>query len=227
METKTLELTKRQEQGKAACNRYRRQGMLPAVVYAGNKLSQTVLVNDRDFVYLAERSLPSTVFSFKSEEKSLDGMKAVIKEVQKDVLKGKVLHIDFQALIDDLPAKVRVPLKVFGEPVGVKDQGGVLNVSAHELTVSASAENIPSVIEVDVSQLKIGTRIATADIDFPEGVSLASSPKQVVASVMAARTSKASEEEEAAAAAEAIEEAAATSDDKEGDASEEKAAKSD
>ncbi|MCB0330859.1 MAG: 50S ribosomal protein L25 [Bdellovibrionales bacterium] len=199
--------------GTSKARSYRKQGLIPAVAYELGKDSVSFLLDKRNFVQQASRALSSQVFILGDGVPELKGRKALIKEVQRDGIKGDVLHVDFLLLEEKRPAVVIVPVVVKGEAPGVKQQGGVLTVQCREVTVFAPPESIPSEIEVNVSALNLGDRIRTKDIKLPEGVVLKSSSAETVANVIAGRAAKLGEGEgeggEAAAAGEKKAEGAA------------------
>lgn len=196
--------------GKRSARLMRQDGFLPAVVYgsgveAGSKSKEkaqggkpeslSVVLNSRQFVRLATRSKSSQIFNISSSVDKLNGMKVIVQDIQKDHLKGKVLHVDLQALEESTLVKLRIPLKVVGEAFGVKNEGGVLTTSARSITVRCLPKNIPSIVEVDISDLRIGGRVRTRDIQLPEGVELRSNPLETVANIVAGRKAKADAQE--------------------------------
>jgi large subunit ribosomal protein L25 len=199
----TLTTRSREKLGTARARNYRKEGLVPAVAYELGKPSIAFLLEDRDFRQKATKALTSQVFTLTGEVKDVDGRKALVKEVQRDGLKGDVLHIDFLLLEERRPASVIVPVVVSGEAPGVKQEGGVLNVQCREVTVFAAPESIPSEIEVSVASLRLGQRIRAKDIEMPEGVVLRSSPEETVANVVTSRASKTDTDLDAAGTAEA------------------------
>jgi len=136
---------------------------------------------------LAKKARLSQVFTFKSESPALNGKSAIVKEVQQDYLKGKVLHVDFQTLRDDEEITIDVPVRVVGEAPGVKLDGGVLTLVTHEVQVTCLPKNIPSVVDVDVSSLGLGQSIHASDLKFAEGVTLSDDPHETIVSVIIPR----------------------------------------
>ncbi|MCL4146136.1 UNVERIFIED_CONTAM: hypothetical protein GTU68_052832, partial [Idotea baltica] len=114
----------------------------------------------------------------------------IIKGVQQDYLKGLIEHVDFQQIEEKDVVKVRVPVEVSGVPYGVKNQGGVITVAGREVILKCTSANIPNMIEVDVSDLKLGERIRTGDIKLSEGTVLAGNPEETVASIVSGRAAK-------------------------------------
>ena len=140
----TLELKVRSEAGKGAARRARRDGYTPINLYCAGKPGLTAFVEERAFRQLAEKALPSQVFSFKSESADLDGKQGIVKEVQLVSDSRALLHVDFHLLEEGKPIAVPVPLNITGEAPGVKKQGGVLTVQCQEVKVYALPGSIPS-----------------------------------------------------------------------------------
>lgn len=196
MEGFQLEISKRAEIAPSTTKRLRREGKIPAIVYHRGEESVAGFVGYKEFVRLAEQAKTSQVFTFKSEEPKFNGQSALVRDIQKDPLSGKVLHIDFQSLKDDEQIRVTVPLRYLGDAYGVKTEGGMLAIHTHELTVSCFPKDIPLVVEVDITPLKINTHFHASDLSLPSGVHLiAGREEEPLVSIVAMK------EEEAAAAA--------------------------
>lgn len=199
MEEFTLSVELRDSLGSSNCRGIRRKGMIPGVVYCRGENSVPVAVNGNDFIKLARRASSSQLFTIKSPDKNLNGRIAVVKEVQKNYLaQSEPTHIDFMSLRPDAEFTIEVPLRVTGEPVGVKLSGGVLSTPLHKLAVSCLPKNIPQRLEIDVTNIDLGQSLHARDVKLPDGVKLAGNPEETVASVVAIRIV-----EEAAPAAEA------------------------
>jgi large subunit ribosomal protein L25 len=124
---------------------------------------------------------------------------ALVQEVQHHPLSGKVLHVDFHEIAETEKVTISIPVETMGEPEGVKTQGGVLEHVLFKIRVRGLAKDIPELVTVDVSHLKIGEAIHLGEIKTPAGVELIGDKQIPVIAVAAPRT----EEEEAAEAAEA------------------------
>ncbi len=203
MENFTIEVSERPTIGKASANRCRKEGFIPAVAYHKAEKPLAVQVPLKEFTALASKARRSQVFTFKSSVPSLNGKAAIVKEVQQDYLKGRVIHVDFQTLKDDEVITVDVPVKLVGEAPGVKNQGGVLAVVTHEVSVSCLPKYIPSAVTVDISSLGLGQSIHADQLQLGEGVTLADDASETIVSVVASRAEEESKSagEGAAAAA--------------------------
>lgn len=205
MENFTIEVTERTELGKGACNRCRKSGFIPGVAYHRADEPVAVQVPYKEFTIMAKKARVSQVFTFKSGSQSLNGKSAIVKDVQQDYIKGKVLHVDFQTLRDDEEITVYVPVTLVGEAPGVKVQNGILTLVTHEVSVTCLPKNIPNQISVDITSLGLGQSIHASDLKLGDGVVLSDDPHETIVSVVAPRAAeneaKAGQAGEGAAAA--------------------------
>ena len=129
---------------------------------------------------------------------------ALVQEVQHYALTGKVLHVDFHEVAENEKVTIMVPVDTIGIAEGVKTDGGVLEHVLFKIKVRALPKDLPEVILVDVSNLKIGQAIHLGEITAPENTEILGDKAVPVIAVAAPRT----EEEEAAELAEGAEAAA-------------------
>lgn len=183
----TLQIEPKSGSGSADSRRARSQGMIPAVLYHRGEASLSAVLNSREFIKAASQAKTSQVFRSKSSKSELNDKSLLVKEVQRDHIKGSILHVDFQVLRDDEEIVVEIPLTFVGEALGVKLDNGILTYVAHEIEVSCLPRLIPEKIEIDISQLRLGQSIHAGDIKLSEGVTLAGNEDQTIVSVVAAR----------------------------------------
>ena len=105
---------------------------------------------------------------------------AMIKELQRDPVSRKPLHIDFVRVLMDVKITVKVPIEVTGVAKGVKADGGILDVVTREIEIECLPGNIPAHLAVDVSELAIGDAIRVSEIPAVEGVTIVDNPEKVV-----------------------------------------------
>lgn len=185
MEGFVVEVTARQETGSGAARRMRKAGFLPSVVYHAGEESTSVLISAKEFMRLGSNCRKSQVFTLKSNLDKLNGRSAIVKEIQMDYLKKLPTHVDFLALKDDEEVDVIIALKFVGESPGVKLDGGILTILAHEVSVRCLPKNIPQELIVDISSLKVGNSVHARDLTIPEGVKLVDSADETIVSVVA------------------------------------------
>jgi large subunit ribosomal protein L25 len=197
---KTIELTveKRSTNGKNEARRSRAAGRIPAVVYGAGKPNVPITV---------DRKALSDVFREGAGENAIFLLKlggsdqsrhAMIREMQRDPVSRRPLHIDFVRVLMDVKITVKVPIEVVGIAKGVKTEGGILDTVTREVEIECLPGNIPAGLAVDVNELAIGDALRISQIPAPEGVRIVDNPEKIVVHVV----HPAREEEPAAAAAE-------------------------
>jgi large subunit ribosomal protein L25 len=174
----TIKCEKRDVFGKNASRRLRREGKVPAVLYGRNEPSTHLVIQKKDiFGILRSESGENTIFktSFDSEYKD-----TMIKEFQADPVTDEILHIDLILIAMDKAVRVSVPIIVAGEAVGVKTEGGFVELITREVEVECLPEDIPEHIEVDISDLHLHQSIKIEEMKFPKGVENMSDPQTLV-----------------------------------------------
>src|SRR2546428_2509957 len=109
---------------------------------------------------------------------------AIIRDLQFDPVTEHLVHVDLQEVSGDRTITVRGAVRPVGEPAGVKEQKGILNIVVHELEVSCLPTAIPERIDADVSALMIGDVLTVAQLQAPQGVRILTQPGQAVATVL-------------------------------------------
>jgi len=179
----TIECQKRQEGTKPRA--LRRSGVIPANLYGHNGTESITLTLDAKVVerLLKKGSVSNTLIDLNVTDIPWRG-KTLLREVQIHPAKRTPYHLSFFAVAGHGDTDVEVPVHFVGEPVGVKQNGGILDTLITSLMVRCAPESIPSMIEVDVSHLDVGDSIHIEDLKLPEGVKTAVEPGQMVASVL-------------------------------------------
>ncbi len=205
METFTVEGKVRETRGKNAARRTRLTGMVPAVLYGGRKDSLSLAVNAKQVAkILRSETGHNTIFTVRVADGEEE--KAMMKDWQVDPLSGALLHVDLLRIAMDVLMRVRVPVHTFGEPQGVKMQGGVFEVVTREVEIECLPGDIPEEFKMDVTGLMIGKQLRAGEIPLDAAkMKLLTDPLQVIAHVVTLKK----EEEPAPEAAVAAETAAA------------------
>ena len=162
MQTLEIKAVKRDGFGKKAAKAYRREGLIPCIIYGnGEEVAFTV----------DTKSVKPLIYSPNSYvvEIDVDGKieKAVMREVQFHPVREQILHIDFYRVDDNKPVAIAVPVRLTGNAEGVKI-GGKLALSARKLVVKALVDKLPDEIVVDVTPLKVGQTIFVGDLKFED-----------------------------------------------------------
>ena len=188
---------KRATTGKKATKELRKEGLVPCNLY-GEKKGENGLPEALAFAIPAAQ-LRKAVYTphVYVVNLTIDGEahKAVIKELQFHPTTDALLHIDFFEVNETKPITIGIPVKLSGHAQGVRD-GGRLSQAVRQLNVTAPYKQIPEVLNIDVTELKLGKAIKVAELSF-EGLEIATPAQVVVCSVKATRASRS-----AAAAAE-------------------------
>jgi large subunit ribosomal protein L25 len=182
--TTKLDVASRDPDGSRSARRLRRTGRIPGVLYGGGDEPVNFSVDARE-LRLALAASGAVV------DLSIDGAKAspvVLKETQRDPVRGETTHVDLLRVRLDKPIHAVVPLELTGadDTPGVKE-GGILEQLTRELNIEALPTEIPESIVHELGDLNIGDTLALEAIALPEGVTLLDDPASTVASVSAPR----------------------------------------
>jgi large subunit ribosomal protein L25 len=179
--------------GSAESRRLRRQGLIPGVLY-GQSSPVAITVGEREL----RAALTTPAGSHAVLDVAIDGgstHSAILKEFQRDKVRGTITHIDLQEVRLDQPIQTAVSVTLVGEPIGVRE-GGILTQVTTEVNVEALPLEVPQHLEADVSELGIGDAFRLAQMEIPDGVRLLDDPEEIViASVQLAREEVVEEEE--------------------------------
>jgi large subunit ribosomal protein L25 len=179
----TLEVARREEAGKGAAGRLRRQGKVPAVVYGGHRETVPITVDRKAVTDLIQKSEHGVRSIFLLKMAGTDQQRhAMIKEIQIDPISRKMTHIDFIRVLMDEVVRTTVPIHVNGTPIGVKE-GGLLDFQVRELHVECLPNAIPDKIDVDISGLGMHQYIRISELTVPERVKILDDPDRVVVGV--------------------------------------------
>jgi len=157
---------------------YRRQGKIPAILYGRTTQPTPLWLDLHDASLVLGRLAPSALVAL-----DVEGQKhlVLVREKQRDVIKGTLKHVDFQAV--SMAEKLRVKVAVFitGEAPAVKDYNGVLVEGLDELEIESFPKDLPDRILVDISGLKqIGDAIHVRDVVLPKDVQVLDDPDEIV-----------------------------------------------
>ncbi|MDG2375315.1 MAG: 50S ribosomal protein L25/general stress protein Ctc [Woeseiaceae bacterium] len=171
----------REDQGKGASRRLRRNGKVPAIIYgAGRPPRQLAFDHNRVTQQLENESFYSSILNIKVGDKS---QAAIVKDIQRHPARRVIMHMDFQRIVEDEKIKMNVPIHYLnGESsIGVKQDGGSVMQVVNDVEVSCLPKDLPEYFEVDIEQLGLNEMLHLSDIRLPEGVEipeLAQGPEQ-------------------------------------------------
>jgi large subunit ribosomal protein L25 len=166
----------------------RRSGRIPATVYGHKGAESTAISLDtKDTTTLLRHAkLNNTMIELNVTDGDFKGL-ALLREVQSHPYKDNVYHISFFAIGAQSSIEVAIPLHFTGVPVGVKVDGGTVEVLMNQIKVACPPNLVPDSLEVDITDLQVGKGFHVSDISLPEGVSLVGESTPLVVNVIAAR----------------------------------------
>jgi large subunit ribosomal protein L25 len=183
---------------KNAARRVRVAGMVPGVVYGAKEPAIAVELDPKQITrILHSDSGHNTIFDLEiGSAKS----KAMIVDWQYEPIKGMLMHIDLKRIAMDKAMRVKVPVLLEGTPVGVKTQGGILDQVLREVEIECLPADIPSHIDVNVSNLGLGASIRVADLPHESKLKILTDENATVAHVVAIKEEAAATPDATAAA---------------------------
>ena len=173
----------------------REDSMVPAIIYGNEEESKNIKLKLNELTKASENEL----FYTQVLKILLEGNeeKVVLKELQREPVKGKFLHADFQRVSRKTKLKVIVPFRFNGEEdcEGVKTDGGVLAKAISEIEIACLAGNIPEAIEIDITNLMLNEAIRLSDINLPEGAEIPGFDEENDQMIVSVNPPRAEEEE--------------------------------
>jgi len=203
----------REDQGKGASRRLRRDGKVPAIIYgAGRPARQLAFEHNRVMQQLDNESFYSSILKIKVGDKS---QAAIVKDIQRHPAQNRIIHMDFQRIVEDEKIRMNVPIHYLNaeDAVGVKTGGGSVSQLVNDVEVSCLPKDLPEYFEIDIAALDLNEMLHLSDIKLPPGVeipALSQGPEhdQAIVSIhviKAAPVEEAAEEAEGEEAEEAAE----------------------
>ncbi len=177
----SIPATTRERVGRGSGRRTRAEWDIPAVIYGPEVDPIAIAVNERGLRAALKGIGMSSIINLDVNGKTT---KTVIREVQRDPISSRAIHIDFHAISMTKPLHISVPIHFEGIPLGVKVDGGIMQVTMREMAVSCLPSDIPEQIEVNVEELSIGDSIHVKDLEVPN-VKLLAEPQRTVVVISA------------------------------------------
>jgi len=191
MKVLEVQATRREKTGKQVAKKLRREGLLPAVIYGGGRPEATPIAVPAKEVKRLKHHHGLVKLNLDGEERM-----CILKDIQYNWLGDVPIHLDFQEVTFGEMIEVTVELEFVGTPVGVSEEGGVLEILKREITIETLPREIPEKITVDISNLHAGDALHVGDIPLPEGAKLVDSPDETVVVVAEPEETAAGEGEE-------------------------------
>jgi large subunit ribosomal protein L25 len=162
----------REDLGKGASRRLRRQGKVPAIVYGGGRPPRNIVLDENKLLHQAQNeSFFSSVLTVKVGDRT---QPCILKDIQVHPAKRRVLHLDLQRIVADEKIRMTIPLHFLNaeECPGVKLSGGTVSQIVSELEISCLPASLPEYIEVDLVDMQLDQIVHLSDVKVPDGVEI-------------------------------------------------------
>ena len=162
----------RDDMGKGASRRLRREGKVPAILYGGGRPPRTLAFDQNKVIQqLENESFYSSILNVKVGEKN---QAVILKDLQRHPAKRQILHMDLQRIVEDEVIRMTVPIHFVNEDiaVGVKQGGGKVSHLMNDIEVVCLPKYLPEYLEIDIADLELDEMRYIADIPLPEGVEI-------------------------------------------------------
>lgn len=180
----TLKVSVREESGRSASRRLRKENQIPAILYGKHTDPVKLAVDSKEFILML-KSIAGRKTIIELESEGRDKSLSFLQEVQRDPITDRYLHADFQEIHADEKFEVEVPVVVKGTSVGVRLHNGVLEIASHSVRIRCLAKDLPGAIEVDVTELDVDQTIKVGGLPALEGVEYRDPEGQAVISIVA------------------------------------------
>lgn len=178
----TVRAMSREGRGKNDARRARRNGQVPVTIYGGKGETVAALAPARELAAILRSDTGrNTIFTLDVEGMGANEVMFVDRQI--DPVRGRLVHADFKRLVKGEKIETTVPLRLVGEPVGVREQAGVLEQIIRNLDIRCQPRDIPEHIDVDVTNLGVHDVLHVSDIPVSEGVEILEAPDTVIATI--------------------------------------------
>src|SRR5436853_101804 len=178
----TVRATRRDSRGKNDARRARRDGLVPVTVYGGEGEAVSAVAPIRDLAaILRSDSGYNTIFTIDVE--GVGASEVMFHDRQIDPVRSRLVHADLKRLVKGQKIEVTVHINLDGEPVGVREEQGVLEQVLREIQIRCDPRNIPDSIHLDVSNLGVHDVLHVSDIPADENIEILADPDAVIATV--------------------------------------------
>ncbi|MDA9635808.1 50S ribosomal protein L25 [Candidatus Actinomarina] len=191
----TLKATLRDDKGSPESRRLRSEGLLPAVVYGQGMESTSVYINAREFTNALKTEAGSNVI-LNIELGEKDKVTALARQIQRHPYKDEFVHVDLIKVDLTQNVEAEVQINYLGIPIGVKEEGGLVQTINNTLRISALPTNIPTSLDIQIAHLNVGENVIASDIELPEGVTLANEDDDSVMVIVTLPRAAVEEEED-------------------------------
>jgi len=172
----------RDGRGKNDARRARRNGQVPVTVYGGRGETVAALAPLRELAAILRSDTGrNTIFTLDVE--GIGANEVMFYDRQIDPVRGRLIHADFKRLVKGEKIEATVPLRLVGEPIGVREQAGILEQIVRNIQIRCEPREIPEALEVDVSNLGVHDVLHISDIPRNERIEILAEADAVIATV--------------------------------------------
>ena len=189
----TLKIFDREQTGRNANKKIRSAGRIPVILY-GKEINKPFSVEDSELRTLLRKS-GGTTSLFRLLGESGEDELVLIKELQRDQIKDRILHIDFVQVTRGEDLQTKVPLVLKGEAEGVKTSNGILEVLANDIEIRCRPSKLPSSVELDISELLLGENLQVKDLPALDGVAYVATEDTILVSCVGSASGRSDAEE--------------------------------
>lgn len=183
MQQLVLEAESREIANKQKLKTLKKEGRIPAVLYGAKEKSISLSVDAKKFEKMLQAEKGANILV--NLKIGTDSKTAIVKEIQRDIITQKPVHIDFQSISLKDRIEVSVHLHIQGEAPGVKLSGGILEHIIRDVRVKCLPTDIPKQINVDVTKLEIGHALRVKDLPKLEGIEMLNDPETIIVNIVA------------------------------------------
>jgi large subunit ribosomal protein L25 len=195
MATSVLNAETRVRIGKGGSRKVRRDGLVPAVVYGKGIEALNLRLDPKALQQaVATEAGWNTLITLKGDG-PFDGLVVILKDLQIDAIRRDTQHVDFLAIDLKAALSVMVPVQPIGKSLG-EIEGGSLNLVRHEVELNCLPTNIPTSIDIDVTELNVGDVIHIEEVTLPDGVESLHDVNYTVLTVVGRKAEEVEEGEE-------------------------------
>ena len=172
----------REGRGKNDARRARREGKVPVIIYGGKGDSVAALAPLSELAAILRSDTGrNTIFTLDVE--GIGSSEVMFHDRQIDPVRSRLVHADFKRLVKGEKIETTVPLRLAGEPMGVREQSGVLEQIVRNIDIRCDPRDIPEALEADVTNLEVHDVLHVSDIPTPAGVEILEAPDMVIATI--------------------------------------------
>ena len=200
-----LPVQKRSDLSKSTLKKLRKNNFIPAIVYGLKQKNLAITLDTRLAKKFSTKDFENKILTLVSEDKLLNGLKVIKKDVSIHPTRYEPIHMDFLSLDMKRPVRVQVEVNFEGKAKGVKEEGGIFNAVLRNVEIECLPANIPQFISIDISELELNQNLHASDLKIPEGSKLITKKTSTLCTVTEAADEAESDDKKAGPEATATE----------------------